>query len=319
MSVQHPTILVAGSLAFDRIMNFPGRFREHIIASKIHSINVSFNIDTFTESFGGTAGNIAYSLRLLGAKPVVWAPAGNDFEGYRWWLERHKINTRYIRIIQKERTAAAYLITDQDDNQITAFHPGALRAPNGKVPRVLLSQTDFGIISPGSLADMKTLPGIFKKSHIRYAFDPGQAIPALSPATLKNGVSGAEIFFSNDYELSLVLRAAHMTEHELLRRAKVAVTTLGPKGSVVRSGSARFRIPPAKPKNTSDPTGAGDAYRAGFLYGYLRGLSLDVCGKLGAVASVYTVEAYGTQTHSFTASEFEGRYRKNFKNSISLK
>ncbi|MFH1235384.1 MAG: carbohydrate kinase family protein [Parcubacteria group bacterium] len=312
------TILVSGSLAFDRIMDFPGRFSDHILPRKIHQLSVSFLVEKYSENFGGTAGNISYNLALLGNRPIVLGSAGKDFSPYRQWLTRRSVETRYVNLVKNTTTAVAHMITDKDNNQISGFHVGAGKTFAGVPPRSLLMKVAFACVSPAGHEDLARFPKIYKRAKIPYAFDPGQQITTLPKKDLVNGVTGAEIFFSNDYELALFLRKTGMTEPGLLKRTKVVITTIGPKGSIVKTGSKRIRIPPAKPKNTSDPTGAGDAYRAGFISGYVHGLPLDQCGRLGAVVSVYTVETYGTQTHRFTRNEVVSRYFENFRQKISL-
>ncbi|HCJ52495.1 MAG: hypothetical protein A2898_02730 [Candidatus Kerfeldbacteria bacterium RIFCSPLOWO2_01_FULL_48_11] len=309
-------ILVSGSLAFDRIMDFPERFSDHILPRKIHQLSVSFLVEKYSENFGGTAGNISYNLALLGNQPVVLGSVGKDFTPYRQWLIRHSVETRYVNLVRNTTTAVAHMITDKDNNQISGFHVGAGKTFAGVPPRSLLMKAAFACVSPAGHEDLARFPKIYKRAKVSYAFDPGQQTTTLPKSDLINGVTGAEIFFSNDYELALFLSKTGMTERQILKRAKVVVTTLGPKGSMVQTASKRIRIPPAKPQNTSDPTGAGDAYRAGFISGYVRGLPLERCGRLGAVVSVYTVEKYGTQTHRFTEKDVMARYFKNFHHKI---
>ncbi len=311
-------ILLSGSLAIDRIMDFPGFFKDCILPDKIHALNVSFLVKTFSENFGGTAGNIAYNLALLRAKPVVLGSVGKDFLAYRLWLERHKVVTRYVNVIGNQPTASAYMITDQNDNQISSFFPGAGGHSTQTPPRAVLKAASFGCVSPTGIGDMRNFPKVFKRHNIRYAYDPGQQLTSLNKADLVLGSRGAEILFSNDYEFNLFLKKSGLVEKELLRQVKIVVTTLGPKGSVIQTANKRVRIPPAKPHNTSDPTGAGDAFRAGFVHGYVKGLTLEECGRLGSVVSVYTVEKYGTQTHKFTPRELESRYRKNYRQRIRV-
>ncbi|MFC1687947.1 carbohydrate kinase family protein [Patescibacteria group bacterium] len=318
MAKRKNIILISGSLAFDRIMDFPGRFRDHIIPYKIRNLNVSFLVEKYYENFGGTAGNIAYNLALLGSRPVILSSVGKDFLKYRFWLTKHKVVTKYVNIVENEATSAAHMITDQDDNQISGYFPGAGTYETPIPPQSVLANASFGCVSPGGVKDMKKYPKIFKNKKITYAYDPGQQLTTLTKNELLMGSRGSEIFISNDYELTLFLKRTGITERHLLNNVKVVVTTLGPKGSIIKTGNEKIKISPAKPKNTSDPTGAGDAYRAGFIYGYVNGYSLEQCGKLGAVVSVYTVEKYGTQTHSFSKKELQLRYKSNFKRSISL-
>lgn len=305
-------IIISGSLAFDRIMDFQGRFRDHILPDKIHALNVSFHAHTFRESYGGTAGNIAYSLGLLGERPVVMGSAGRDFGAYQNWLSRHNVKLTYVKKVRTAATASAFIITDQDDNQIAAFSPGAMNVPGQKIPAGMLGAQTLAIIAPGNLHDMQMYAAQYRKSRTRYIFDPGQQITSFTGQKLRTCLNGAYTFISNDYELALVLKLSGWSMKKLLSMIPIVVTTLGSKGSIIRTAGTSFRIPVAKPKNTSDPTGAGDAFRAGFIKGLQLGLPLEKAGRLGAVVSVYTVEAYGTQTHVFTQLMVRERYYANF-------
>ena len=191
-------ILISGSLAYDHIMDFPGFFRDHFMPDKLHNINVSFNIDSHTENFGGTGGNIAYSLALLGEKPLVAGSVGDDFERYRLHLETVGVDTSLIRIEPKLQTSFAYILTDKGDNQIAAFHPGA--GGEAYASDLHLTKDTIAIIAPGSIKDMQSFPAKFREAGVRFMFDPGQAMPALSGDDLRNGITGAEVVFANDYE-----------------------------------------------------------------------------------------------------------------------
>jgi len=310
-------ILVSGSLAYDKIMNFPGYFKDHIIPEKIHSLNVSFMVENLNENFGGTAGNIAYGLALLGEHPIILAAAGNDFTNYQEWLEAQGVKTEMIKVVSDEKTAFANIMTDQADNQITAFYPGAMKYTGGDIPDDLLKES-LAIISPGHIEDMKNYPAIYRESNVPFIFDPGQQIPALSADDLRNGIHGAKILMSNDYELSLIMKKTGWDENKILEKAEIIVTTLGEKGSQIKTKEIGFSIPPAKAENTSDPTGAGDAYRAGFIKGIVSGWPLDMCGRFAGVVSCYTVEKYGTQTHKFNLEEVAERYSKNFDDQLPI-
>ena len=312
-------ILVSGSLAYDYIMDFPGYFRDHILKEKLHVLSVSFLIEKMRKNFGGTAGNIAYNLALLGEKPTILASAGNDFEEYGKWLKVKGVDMAQVRKMADVTTAGAYIMTDKADNQITAFYPGAMNEKcKIKNVKLKMSHVKMAIVSPGNLEDMKTLPRLYKKYGVPYIYDPGQAIPALSGQDLQKGIAGAKVFISNDYELAMVLKKTGWKKDDVLKQVEVLVTTLGEKGSVIecKIKNVKCKIPPAKPKNVSDPTGAGDAYRAGFIKGLLMELPYDKVGKLASTVSVYTVEKYGTQTHTFSWQEVMKRYRANYKESL---
>jgi len=306
-------ILVSGSLAYDRIMDFDGRFKDHILPDKIHVLNVSFYVEKFRQSYGGTSGNIAYNLALLGERPIVLTAYGNDFRDYKKWFKKNKVNCGYAKKLNNVLTSSAYIITDQSDNQITGYFAGAMKYSNGLIPRKILGPKSIAIIAPGNIADMKKYPVTYQKSKTPYIYDPGQQIPVLSKRDLITGITGAKAFISNDYELTLVLKKTGLTKKRLLGRVEMVVTTKGEKGSVIITERKKYNIPPAKPKNASDPTGAGDAYRAGFIKGLVEDYPLSKIGRLASVVSLYTVELYGTQTHEFTWSELQKRYYQNYR------
>lgn len=318
-------IIITGSLAFDFIMNFPGKFGDHILPEKIHEINLSFLVEKLQKQYGGTAGNIAYNLALLGLRPTVLATAGYDFTEYKSELEKVGVDTSMIYIIEAEPTASAFIFTDMVDNQITGFYPGAMRAstqfqiPNFKFQ---IEQTPFVVISPNEPKAMTNHVSNCLKLSLPYMFDPGMQLPRLKTQDLKLGIEGAKIVIGNDYEIALI-RNRFRSESRLRFRESIGqtisqiwITTLGDKGSIVEADGKTYKIPPAKPREVLDPTGAGDAYRAGFLAGFLRGLPLKTCGKMGSIAAVYTVEKYGTTTHKFTVKEFKNRYQENFREDL---
>ncbi|MFH0864476.1 MAG: carbohydrate kinase family protein [Candidatus Gottesmanbacteria bacterium] len=313
-------IIVTGSLAFDFIMDFPGRFSDHILPEKIHAINLSFLVNTMTRQNGGTAGNIAYNLALLHIKPIVIAVAGNDFDDYKKSLDKVGVDTSLISCIQDEPTASAYIFTDKVDNQIAGFYPGAMRASAYlKIENLNLKKDEnIVVISPNDPVAMTKITKECKKLEIDYMFDPGMQLPRLSDQELKNGIEGAKIVIGNDYEISLINKRIKNYELRIMDDKKIWITTLGDKGSLIELGKQKYKIPPAKPKEILDPTGAGDAYRAGFLTGFLTGQSLEICGRMGSIASVYTVEKYGTQTHEFTLEQFKKRYKENFKEELKI-
>jgi len=308
-------ILVSGALAFDKIMNFPDRFADHILPDKIHVLSVCFAVDKFEVNFGGTAGNIAYNLALLGEKPVILAGAGNDFSRYKKWLLKHKIDLSGVKIVKNYPTASAHIITDRDDNQITAYHPGADGVSISNKDKNF-NNAEIAIISPGQIDDMIKRAKKFKKNNISYIFDPGQQIPIFTKNQMLTCLTGAKVFISNDYEFSTTLKKSGLTKDKLKKKIEILVTTLGEKGSVIEVKNRIYKIPPAKPKNTSDPTGAGDAYRAGFIKGMVSNMPFEKIGRLAGLVSVYTVEKYGTQTHKFTYKELQRRYKQNFKEAL---
>ncbi|MCH7492994.1 carbohydrate kinase family protein [Patescibacteria group bacterium] len=309
-------VFVSGSLAYDRIMDFPGRFSDHILPNKIHNLNVSFLVETFRQSFGGTAGNIAYNLALLGEQPIVLGSYGKDFTEYAAWCKRHSINIIHCQKVKDEITASAYIITDQRDNQITGFYPGAMKYSCGPLSKKVLAKTALGVIAPGNLVDMKKMPVEFKKYGISYLYDPGQQITSLTKSDILKGLHGSLGLISNDYELALIQKKTGLTLRQLCKLTYLVITTLGAKGSRIHCDKKIYKIPPAKPANTSDPTGAGDAYRAGFIKGLLEGYDLAKVGRLASVVSLYTVEKYGTQTHKFSWPDIKQRYKRNYRQSL---
>jgi adenosine kinase len=306
-------IFVSGSIAYDRIMDFPGKFADHILPEKIHILNVCFTVNGMQEKFGGTAGNIAYSLALLGEEPVIMAAAGRDFDRYKDWLEEHKLTTKGIRLVEEEFTAGAFITTDQDDNQITGFNPGAMKFPSQYSMDGANREDTIAIISPGNVDDMLAYSRAYTEKGIRYIFDPGQQIPILPKDGMAEMIDGAEILITNDYELEMISKAVGKTKAELLGMANSIITTLGEKGSLVSQRDQEdVKIGAAQANRVKDPTGAGDAYRSGLLKGLVTGKTLPEAAAMGAVCGSYAVEHYGTQEHVFSQDEFWARHRASF-------
>ena len=305
-------ILISGSLAYDRIMDFPGKFSDHILADKIHILNVCFVVNGLTEKFGGTAGNIAYTLALLGERPLIVATAGNDFDKYENWLRKHDLPLDGIRFIPEELTAGAYITTDMADNKITGFNPGAMKYPSlYEVDHVQIPEK-LAIIAPGNVEDMVNYSVSYKEHKIPYIFDPGQQITSLSPDQLTDLVSGSKLLIANDYELELIIQKTGLKRDELLKRTEAIIVTLGEDGSVIITAHDETKIGVAKPSKVLDPTGAGDAYRAGLIKGFVLGKELSDAACMGATCASYAIECQGTQEHAFTLEEFWTRYRANF-------
>jgi len=305
-------ILVSGSLAFDRIMDFPEKFSDHILPDKIHILNVCFLVNGLKEQFGGTAGNIAYNLALLGERPFILASAGKDFDSYEKWLTDLGLPLDGIRRIPDEFTAGAYITTDIADNQITGFNPGAMRHPcqydiDGSNPAETLA-----IVAPGNLDDMLTYSRAFKERSIACIFDPGQQIPALATESLLEMLAGCTLFISNDYELEMVMRSTSKSKAELLEMAGGIITTLGERGAVVMLPHETVEIPAARADRVLDPTGAGDAFRAGLIKGLTQGKSVVEAARMGAVCASFGVECQGTQCHRFTMDDFWVRHQAHF-------
>jgi adenosine kinase len=300
-------IIISGSLAYDRIMDFPGYFSDHILPEKIHMLNVSFTVDGIKEKFGGTAGNIAYALSLLGEYPVISGAMGHDCRRYIEWLAKNGIATDNIKIIENEFTASAYITTDKADNQITGFHPGAMKYSGALDFEKLNPKETIVIVSPGNLADMLSYPGICKAKGIDYIFDPGQSLPMLESTNLTQSIKGCRILIANDYELQLITSKTGLNKAELLKLAEILIVTQGESGSLISTQDDEFKIPAVKPKKAVDPTGAGDAYRGGLISGLVHGKSIKDCAKMGSVCASFCVECYGTQDYRFSIEEFNER------------
>lgn len=307
-------ILVSGSLAYDRIMNFPGYFRDHIMPEKIHNINVSFMVENFDQSFGGNAGNIAYNLAMLNTKPTIIAAAGTDSENYKKRLENVGVDLSKVKIIDNQLTAFANIMTDNGDNQITAFYPGAMTVAHSDLDSFDYSNSEIAVIAPDNPENILNLINIYQKNNVPYIFDPGQQIPSLTPESLQEGIKGAKIFISNDYELSLIVKKTGLTEAEILAQVEILITTLGEKGSIIKTKDQILEIKPAKVEQIIDPTGAGDAYRAGLIKGLIEKWPLEKVGQFAGTVAAYAVETRGTQEHKFELRNVMERYEINFKN-----
>ncbi len=300
-------IIVSGSLAYDRIMDFPGHFSDHILPEKIHVLNVCFQVDGMKEKFGGTAGNIAYALTLMGERPGISATIGHDYQRYFEWLVKNGISTETIKIIKDEFTAGAYITTDQADNQITGFNPGAMKYSSSLDFERLNPMETLMIISPGNLEDMVNYPRLCQARGINYIFDPGQSLPMLGAKDLIQAIEGCQILISNDYELDLILSKTGLKKETLRRRARTVIVTLGELGSKVFTEDCEISVSAARPMKVEDPTGAGDSYRGGLISGLIRGKDIEQCARMGSVCASFAVECYGTQEYTFSPEEFNER------------
>lgn len=299
-------------MAYDRIMDFPGKFSDYILPDKIHILNVCFNVNGMSEKFGGTAGNIAYSLSLLRERPFIIATIGKDYQNYFEWLGKNNIPVNGIKIIHEEFTAGAYITTDMADNQITGFNPGAMKYPSGCTFENSDPENSITLIAPGNLEDMIEYARLCRGKNIGYICDPGQSLTKWEGETLTEWLNNSMALISNDYELEIIMKMTGMDRKGLLGLTRIIITTLGEKGSLISTSESDIHIPVSKVSHVVDPTGAGDAYRAGLLKGIVMGRDIETAARMGTVAAAYALEKYGTQEHHFTYEDFIERYRSNF-------
>lgn len=312
-------IVVTGSIAYDYIMVFPGRFRDHILPEKMHILSVSFLVDSLRRLRGGTAANICYNLALLGERPSLLGAVGEDFGEYKQWLDRHGVDTSTVKAIPGEFTSSCFINTDLQDNQITAFYPGAMaHAPQLSLHDLGLTSRDLVVIAPNDPRAMARYARECADLGIPYLYDPSMQAPRLSAEELQEGFRGARILTGNDYEFGMMAEKLGMSEASLRRRVPITVMTRGEAGSLITVEGQEFEIPTAKPEEVVDPTGAGDAFRAGLIVGLRHGLSWPVAGRVAALCATYAIERPGTQEHAYTPGAFVARYRENFGDSAEI-
>ena len=310
------TALICGSFAFDTIMVFPDQFKNHILPDKVHILNVSFLVPELRREFGGCAGNIAYNLKLLGGNPKPMGTVGNDFGPYAEWMDSQGIDRSCLKLLEDSYTAQAYITTDMDDNQITAFHPGAMNSAH------LSSVEDghgasIGIVSPDGRQGMIDHATQFVDAGIPFVFDPGQGLPMFDGDDLKDFIGKATWVCVNDYELQLMQERTGLTPHEIADQVDALVVTLGSQGSHIYTDGKRIDIPVATVQQAVDPTGCGDAYRGGLLYGLMKQLDWETTGRIAALMGAIKIEQHGTQNHAFSMDEFRTRYRDSFDSDFS--
>jgi len=306
-------IVVAGSIGYDHIMDFPGYFREQIIADRIDNINISFLVNSLKKVRGGSAPNIAYNLSLTGQKAEILGTAGCDFESYRQWLGENGIGTSLVRIREDDFTASCFITTDLSNNQITGFYTGAMAYDEQiNMSEIPTDDVSMVIIAPTEPAAMTKWCDELQRIGIPYLYDSGMQIPRLSPDELVRGMLGAKIVIFNEYEYDMMRKKTGLTTDDILDKAEIVVITLGEKGSQLFSRTGKVHVPAARPIKVVDPTGAGDAYRAGLLMGYFEGAGLEKMGKYASITSVYAVEHKGATEHRYTMEEFIKRYEENF-------
>lgn len=306
-------IVLSGSVAFDYLMTFPGYFREHILPEKLHTISLSFLVDSMTVLRGGIAPNIAYTLALLGGKPRLLAAVGEDFAEYRAWLENHGVDTRGAQVIPGVHSASFFANTDRSNAQIASFYPGAMAHAGELSLRDLPGgRPDLVVISPNDPGAMRRNVEECLEMGIPYLYDPSQQLVRLPAEEIRQGVQGAQSLFCNDYEAGLVEKSTGMGLAEILQQVAFAVITRGEHGADIYTQQGEIHIPIVPAAQIADPTGVGDAFRGGFLAGYSRGWGLELCGQMGALAATYCLEQKGTQAHHYTPAEFVSRFRQHF-------
>ena len=313
------SVVCTGSIAYDYILSFKGRFKDHILADKTHILNLSFLVDDLRKHRGGVAGNYAYNLSLLGYPAAVLATAGSDAAEYRDWLVARGVDCHGLRLLDDEITATGFTTTDLDDNQLTGYYGGAM----GRAAMLGLDDAPPGaealIVGPNDPAAMMRLVKECREKGLPFVFDPAHQLPRLSPEDVAEGSRGAWILIGNDYELELIMERTGRKMDGLMRLAKIVVTTLGREGSRIATSAGIVDIPPAPARRESDPTGAGDAYRSGLVAGLLRGLELEQAGRVASLAATYAVEQVGTVEHSYTLAEFSRRYEDAFDAALPKK
>src|SRR6267142_722017 len=306
------TVVCSGSIAYDYILTFKGRFKDHILLDKTHILNLSFLVDDLKKRRGGVAGNYAYNLALLGYPAAVLATAGTDATEYRDWLDGRGVDCHGLRLLEGEISATGFTTTDMDDNQLTGYYGGAMWRAGMLGLDDAPSGVEAVIIGPNDPGAMKRLVHECRERGVRFVFDPAHQLPMMSAEDVIDSTRGAWIVIGNDYELELIQQRIQRDVAGLLELAEIVVTTLGREGSRIATRETTVEIPAAPSVHESDPTGAGDAYRAGLVAGLLRGLDLDAAGRVASLAATYAVEQVGTIEHSYTHAEFSERYQEAF-------
>ena len=306
------SILVTGSLAIDRIMVFPDRFKNHILPDKLHILSVSFHVPEMREFFGGCAGNIAYGLKLLGADPLILGAVGRDFGAYASWLDQYGIRRDAIRVFDDAHTAQCFITTDLDDNQIVAFHPGAMERANQLRVDDLREPISIALVGPDDNTAMRQHAAALKRRGIPAVMDPGQQLINFDGPGLLEFLDGAHVYICNDYEWAVTLDRTGLPEAELAKRARAVIVTRGAEGSTIFEGDQRSDVPAAAAERVVDPTGCGDAYRAGLLFGLERGLPLARAARIGSLMGCLAVEQRGTQSVRIDPAGLRARYQRAF-------
>jgi adenosine kinase len=304
-------LIITGSIAYDYLMSFPGKFTEHFLPEHFSRVSLSFLVDSMDKRRGGCAPNIAYTLALLGERPVLMGTAGQDFDEYRRWLDAAGVDTSLVKEVPGKFTASFFCSTDSSNNQIASFYTGAM-AHAAELSFRTIGPADLVIISPNDPDAMMQYAEECRTLGIRYIFDPGQQCARMDGDQLAEGLRGAYMIISNDYEFELIRQKTGKGERDLLRAATMLVITRGEHGSRVITASGEVDVPAVTPHRVEDPTGVGDAYRGGFMKGLATGADPVVCARMGSVAATYALEHLGGQSHAYTWDEFRGRYQQHF-------
>ena len=306
--------LICGSLAYDTIMVFSGRFKNEILPDKVHILNVAFLVPELRKEFGGTAGNIAYNLKMLGGEPLPMATVGKDFAQYEAWLDQHGISRTYVKTIPEAYTAQAYITTDLDDNQITAFHPGAMSlAHTQDVHEAIKAGAKIGSVSPDGRDAMILHAAQFAEAGLPFIFDPGQGLPMFGGDDLKDFIDKATYVAVNDYESEMIMARTGWRLSEIADRVEALIVTRGGKGSHIYTKGKTHEIPTASAHSLADPTGCGDAYRGGILHGLLNGMDWETTGRIASLIGAIKIERPGPQNHFASPEEFRARFKKEFR------
>lgn len=309
-------IIVTGTIAYDYIMDFPGSFGDHILPDQIHKINLSFNVNKFARRRGGNAGNVSYTLALLKTPHILFSVAGKDFGEYKKAFEKLNISLDHIFVDKTNYTSTGFAMTDRNDNQIWGYFLGASEKISPLSLKKIASKKDLILISSsGHIGSMSFVRQCVSLG-ARYVFDPGFILTEVSDKDLEFGITHCLYLIGNDYEMSVIKK--RLKNWQKLFAQKIIITTLGDKGSAIESKGIAYRIKATKPKKAIDPTGAGDAWRAGFLAGFDKGFDIKTCGQMGSVAASFALEKYGTQEHKFSLTDFKDRYRQTYNSLLEL-
>lgn len=307
------SIILTGSIAYDYLMRFPGRFVEHIITEDLHQVSLSFLVDEMTRHWGGVAANIAYTLAMLGIRPTLFGTVGRDFGEYRQWLESNGVDCSIVPQIDEVFTASFFANTDLDNNQIASFYAGAMaKASQYKLADYLKTKPDWVVVSPNDPQAMSNLCAECRAMGIPFIYDPSQQVPRLSGEELARDMEGAYAMVVNAYEASIISKKTGLSLEDLRAKIPVLVITKGKRGSTIYHGDTHEDVPAFPEVHIADPTGVGDAFRAGLIRGIMSGWPLRLSGLVGSLCATYVLEKVGTQSHKFSIPEFVARFRSTY-------